>query len=115
MFDNFSYQRGNLVLLGKARAGLGKSPHKWLGAAGDGGESSRKMPGWICLGWSLALKMHGILEEERECGKRRSGSQLWGSPQSADQVQEGADCARAHKQAALWGQGLVRNVNFHTY
>ena len=37
MFDNFSYQRGNLVLLGKARVSLGKSPHKWLGAAGDGG------------------------------------------------------------------------------
>lgn len=73
------------------------------------------MPGWIRLGWSLALKMHGILEGERECGKRRSGSQLWGSPQSAEQVQEGADCARAHEQAALWGRGrgLVGNVNSH--
>ena len=37
----------------------------------------------------------------------------WGSPQSSDQVQEGEDCACAHKQAALWGRerGLVRNAN----
>ena len=40
----------------------------------------------------------------------------WGSPQSSDQVQEGEDCACAHKQAALWGRerGLVRNANSQT-
>ena len=60
------------------------------------------MLGWIRLGWSLALKMHGILEGERECGKRRSGSQLWGSPQSAEQVQEGAGGFVGAGAGACW-------------
>lgn len=32
----------------RKRVTAGKSPHKWLGAAGDGGSEFTEMPSWMC-------------------------------------------------------------------